>query len=157
MRQIIRKAKFIISFASSSYFTTRLLCWQNWKELWWMNQEFSPVDIIPPWFSMVVYHVGLQFRVVVSTHRNYHHQHTKRQSNLYASENLKSGHLCCSQGAMRCASIIFVGKPQRKRLSRRSEDNIKTNLSRQVWKVELAQNNVQWLTFVMRKIKFRTK
>jgi hypothetical protein len=23
--------------------------------LWWMNQEFSPVDIIPTWFSMFMY------------------------------------------------------------------------------------------------------
>jgi hypothetical protein len=25
------------------------------RELWWMNQEFSPLDIIPPWFSMLIY------------------------------------------------------------------------------------------------------
>jgi hypothetical protein len=24
------------------------------RELWWTNQEFSPVDIIPPWFSMLI-------------------------------------------------------------------------------------------------------
>jgi hypothetical protein len=28
------------------------------KELWWINQEFSSVDIIPPWFSMLIYHLG---------------------------------------------------------------------------------------------------
>jgi hypothetical protein len=28
------------------------------RELWWMNQEFFPVDIILPWFSMLIYHVG---------------------------------------------------------------------------------------------------
>jgi hypothetical protein len=28
------------------------------RELWWMNQNFSPVDIIPPWFSMLMYHLG---------------------------------------------------------------------------------------------------
>jgi hypothetical protein len=47
------------------------------KELWWTSQEFSSVDIIiPPWFSMLIYHLGdeqqarwwLQFRVVVSPH-----------------------------------------------------------------------------------------
>jgi hypothetical protein len=26
-------------------------------EPWWTNQEFSPVVIIPPWFSMLVYHL----------------------------------------------------------------------------------------------------
>jgi hypothetical protein len=28
------------------------------RELWWTNQEFSPIDIIPPQFSMVIYHLG---------------------------------------------------------------------------------------------------
>jgi hypothetical protein len=28
------------------------------RELWWTNQEFSPVDIIPPLFSMFIYHLG---------------------------------------------------------------------------------------------------
>jgi hypothetical protein len=28
------------------------------RELWWTNQEFSSVDIIPPWFSMLIYNVG---------------------------------------------------------------------------------------------------
>jgi hypothetical protein len=28
------------------------------RELWWTNQEFYPADIIPPWFSMHIYHVG---------------------------------------------------------------------------------------------------
>jgi hypothetical protein len=27
------------------------------RELWWTNQEFSPVDIIPPWISMLIYHL----------------------------------------------------------------------------------------------------
>jgi hypothetical protein len=27
-------------------------------ELWWTNQKFSPVCIIPPLFSMPIYHVG---------------------------------------------------------------------------------------------------
>jgi hypothetical protein len=52
-------------------------------EIWWTNQEFSPVDIIPPWFSMLVYHLGNeqyahwwpQFRDVVSPHRRDHHYH----------------------------------------------------------------------------------
>jgi hypothetical protein len=29
------------------------------RELWWKNQEFSSVNtIIPPWFSMLIYHMG---------------------------------------------------------------------------------------------------
>jgi hypothetical protein len=28
------------------------------RELWWKNQEFSPADIIPPWLSMLIYHLG---------------------------------------------------------------------------------------------------
>jgi hypothetical protein len=32
------------------------------RELWWTNQGFSPAVIIPPWFSMLIYHVGLNNR-----------------------------------------------------------------------------------------------
>jgi hypothetical protein len=29
------------------------------RELWWMTQEFSPVNIIiPPWLSIFIYHLG---------------------------------------------------------------------------------------------------
>jgi hypothetical protein len=27
-------------------------------ELWLMSQELSPVDIIPPWFSKLIYHLA---------------------------------------------------------------------------------------------------
>jgi hypothetical protein len=27
------------------------------KDLWWTNQEFSPVDITPPWYPMLMYHL----------------------------------------------------------------------------------------------------
>jgi hypothetical protein len=27
------------------------------RKFWWKNQCF-PVDIIPPWFSMLIYHLG---------------------------------------------------------------------------------------------------
>jgi hypothetical protein len=30
----------------------------NTREFWWTNEEFYPVDIIPPWFSMFIYHLG---------------------------------------------------------------------------------------------------
>jgi hypothetical protein len=25
------------------------------RELWWTNPEFHPVDVITPWFSMLIY------------------------------------------------------------------------------------------------------
>jgi hypothetical protein len=28
------------------------------KELWWTNREFSSVDIIPPWFSILISSAG---------------------------------------------------------------------------------------------------
>jgi hypothetical protein len=28
------------------------------RELWWTTQEFSLVDIISPWFSVFIYHLG---------------------------------------------------------------------------------------------------
>jgi hypothetical protein len=28
------------------------------REFWWTNQEFSSADIIPPWFSMLIYPLG---------------------------------------------------------------------------------------------------
>jgi hypothetical protein len=31
---------------------------RNAIELWLTNQEFSLADIIPPWFSMLIYHLG---------------------------------------------------------------------------------------------------
>jgi hypothetical protein len=39
-----------------------LLCYKinmlvGLPELWWTNQEFFPVDLILPWFSMLIYHL----------------------------------------------------------------------------------------------------
>jgi hypothetical protein len=47
-------------------------------ELWWKNQEFGLVNIIPPCFSMLIYHLEDQqwwpyFRDVVSPYRHNHH------------------------------------------------------------------------------------
>jgi hypothetical protein len=28
------------------------------RELWCINQKFSSVNIIPPWLSMIIYHLG---------------------------------------------------------------------------------------------------
>jgi hypothetical protein len=27
------------------------------RELWWTNQEISPVDMIPPWLFVLMYHL----------------------------------------------------------------------------------------------------
>jgi hypothetical protein len=29
------------------------------RELWWTNHEFSVADIIPPWFSTLIYGINL--------------------------------------------------------------------------------------------------
>jgi hypothetical protein len=34
------------------------------RVLWWTNQEFSPVDIIPPWFSLLIYYLGMNSRPI---------------------------------------------------------------------------------------------
>jgi hypothetical protein len=34
------------------------------KELWRTNQEFSPADVIPPWFFVLIYHLGKNNRPV---------------------------------------------------------------------------------------------
>jgi hypothetical protein len=34
------------------------------RELWLKNQEFSTVDIIPPWFSMLLYHLEMNTKHV---------------------------------------------------------------------------------------------
>jgi hypothetical protein len=48
-----------ISYAQIHHFFCQFLLLCYWMtmmlglpELWWTNQEFSPVNIIPPWFSM---------------------------------------------------------------------------------------------------------
>jgi hypothetical protein len=51
------KRKFIISFAKFL-----LICYYTTaggiaRELWWANKELPLVDIIPPWFSMLIYHL----------------------------------------------------------------------------------------------------
>jgi hypothetical protein len=35
------------------------------RELWWTNQEFSPV-VISPWFSMLIYHLEDDKQSIVS-------------------------------------------------------------------------------------------
>jgi hypothetical protein len=60
MKRIPSEAKFKISFASSSCFDTRRLL-EGLPELWQTNQEF-PVDIIPPWYSMLIITWGINNR-----------------------------------------------------------------------------------------------
>jgi hypothetical protein len=54
MNEDTSKAKFIISFAKFLL----ICCWMTVgriaRELWWTNQEFYHVCIIPPWLSMLI-------------------------------------------------------------------------------------------------------
>jgi hypothetical protein len=71
----------VIFFASSSYFSADDSVGRIARKLWWTNQACSPVDIILPWFSMPIYHMGdeqyarwwQQFRDVVPPHQHDHH------------------------------------------------------------------------------------
>jgi hypothetical protein len=55
------KAKFIIPFSCLLQDDTadRIA-----RELGWTNQKYLPVDIIPPWFSMLIYHLGVNNRPI---------------------------------------------------------------------------------------------
>jgi hypothetical protein len=78
-KNIFGKVKFIIPVVCSFCLLPDDSAGRIARELWWMNQEFSSVDIIPPWFSMLTYHLRdnqyacwwLPFRETVSPH---HHQ-----------------------------------------------------------------------------------
>jgi hypothetical protein len=50
MKQILRKARFIIPFASSSCLIPDDSADRISRDLWWTIQELFSVDIIPPWF-----------------------------------------------------------------------------------------------------------
>jgi hypothetical protein len=57
MKEILHKAKLIICHQFL------LLCYQMTaggidRVLWWTDQEFSPVIIIPPLFCMLIYYLG---------------------------------------------------------------------------------------------------
>jgi hypothetical protein len=69
----------------SGHFFAKFFLFRYWmtvgriaRELWWTNQEISPVDIIPSWLSMLIYLLGdeqqtrwwSQFRDLVSPHRH---------------------------------------------------------------------------------------
>jgi hypothetical protein len=55
---MLRKDKFIIPFARSSCLPPDDSASRIARELWLTNQEFFSVDIIPQWFSMLMYHLG---------------------------------------------------------------------------------------------------
>jgi hypothetical protein len=53
------KAKFTISFAMFLLISYCMSLLVGSPEFWWMNQEFSLVDTIPPPFSMLMYQRGM--------------------------------------------------------------------------------------------------
>jgi hypothetical protein len=55
--KILRKAKFIIPFARPPD-CYQMTAGRFARELCWTNQEFPSVDIIAPWFSMLINHLG---------------------------------------------------------------------------------------------------
>jgi hypothetical protein len=77
-QEIFRRQNPSFTLHRSSWFATGWFCWKNCQRaLCWMNQDFSPLYFIPPWFSMFMYHLGderyacwwLKFRDVISPHR----------------------------------------------------------------------------------------
>jgi hypothetical protein len=56
MKEILRKAKFIIPSPVPPDLVLDISAGRISRELWWTNQEFSAVDISPPRFSILVYH-----------------------------------------------------------------------------------------------------
>jgi hypothetical protein len=56
--KILCKVKFITPFAPSSCLLQDDSAGKIARELQWANQEFFSVDIIPSWFSKLIYHLG---------------------------------------------------------------------------------------------------
>jgi hypothetical protein len=54
----LRMAKCIIPFARSTCLLPDDSADRIAIELWFTNHEFCPADIIPPRFSMLIYHLG---------------------------------------------------------------------------------------------------
>jgi hypothetical protein len=65
MYEIFYRAKFITFFAGSSCLLLDDSPGKISRELWWMNQKISPINIIPPWFSMLIYHLEMNNRPVL--------------------------------------------------------------------------------------------
>jgi hypothetical protein len=56
--EILSKAKFFILFARSSCLLPDYSAGMIYRELWWTNQEFFTVDVIPPWCSLLACRLG---------------------------------------------------------------------------------------------------
>jgi hypothetical protein len=63
-----------------------------YRELWWTNEEFSSVDIIPPWLSW-----GMNYRPIVSAvqRRSLIHQHNHHLLRLLWCCVLLTRRNCC--------------------------------------------------------------
>jgi hypothetical protein len=93
MKEILHKAKFVIYFTIPSNLLLDDSAGRIARELWWTNQEFSPVDKFIPWFSMLIYIYLLvgekqarwwpQFRDVVSPHRHDHHHDLNLRGDIH--------------------------------------------------------------------------
>jgi hypothetical protein len=67
----------------SSSCAVRWLCRSNCQRVFWWTDLLSPVDIIPPWLSVLIYHLGVEKQArwwpqlidIFSPHRHYHHHH----------------------------------------------------------------------------------
>jgi hypothetical protein len=62
MKEILRKAKFIIFFAMSSYFVIKCLCWYDCQRALVDKSGVLPVGIIPTRFSMLSITCGINKR-----------------------------------------------------------------------------------------------
>jgi hypothetical protein len=58
MNKNTSQGQFLIPFIHSSCLLPEDSAGRITREHWWMNQERSSVNIIPPWFSMLIYHLG---------------------------------------------------------------------------------------------------
>jgi hypothetical protein len=83
--------QFIIHFVSPSCFVTRWLHWYDCQRDMLDESGVFPIDFIPPWFSVLIYHLEdkqyarwwPQFRDVVSPYRHdHHHQYLVNNTNM---------------------------------------------------------------------------
>jgi hypothetical protein len=58
MNKNISQGQILIPFAHYSCLLQDDSAGRTVRELWWTNQKFSSVNIIPPLFTMLIYHMG---------------------------------------------------------------------------------------------------
>jgi hypothetical protein len=58
MKKVISKAENIVSFAKFLDLLLDDSADRIYRALRWTKQEFTSVDIITPWLSMLIYHLG---------------------------------------------------------------------------------------------------